>query len=164
MAALTVENQERNSNKVEMIVTTFIWTFSLILVITTSLYDSLVNDSFFSYGKKGICLISGKDGQRYFIIVPTGFMVLANVFSVIFSCVQLRAIWQTISKESLSLKLVRFLGNMVVFQSVQYIFGVIYHLSSNDVIKNVFEVLVVFEGTFISFSHFINRFKSAICR
>ena len=160
MAALTVENQRRRSNFVEMIVTTAIWLFSSILVITTGIYDALVDDSFFKYGKKEICLISGKLGQRYFIIIPTGFMVLINVFSVIFSCAQLRAVWETISKEKVSLKLVKFLGNMVVFQSVQYIFGVVYYLTSNDVIKIVFEVLVIFEGTFISFSHFFNRLQS----
>ena len=52
---------------------------------------------------------------------------------------------------------------MVVFQSVQYILGIVYFFSENETIKQIFEVLVAYEEALISLSYLINRLWPVFC-
>ena len=161
MAALSFENQERSGNVAEAIVAAAIWIVSLTLVAATGAYDYLADDLIFQYGRQKICLMTGRKGQLYFVIVPTGLMVVANVASVIFSCVQLKL--ADVNGTAVRV-FVKFLGNMVAFQSIQYALGFVLYFRWSEALKMVFEALVAYEGAIIASSYLLHRVQTLFCR
>ena len=56
-----------------------------------------------------------------------------------------------------------FLGKLIVFQSTQWIFGIVFYLTENEVFALVFEFLVAFEGLFLFISFFSANIGRVFC-
>ena len=163
LAVLSEENKNRSRFFLEAAVTLLIWILPMLLVIACALYDTLAKETFFEYGRKSLCLMSGRNGQLFFVIVPTGVMVVNNIICVIFSCIQLKLALNSQFKDNYFRIFTKFLRNMVAFQSLQYILGISLYLWGNHCVKIVFETLVAFEGIIIALTYFLNRAKSNLC-
>ena len=138
-----------------------IWVGALALVVALWAYDHFVDDddALMKYGRNGHCLLAGKTGKLYFVIVPTATMVFLNVGSTIFSIFQFaRAQNKLIGKKGFY-KLAKFMGRLVVFQSIQWGFAVIFFFTHNQTCKILLEMLIAYEGVYISISYFIGRVR-----
>ena len=102
------------------------------------LIDALVDNSLFQYGLDRICLVRGHFGKLYFVVVPTTVMVVFNVGCLIFSIIQLSQAWNQHLRQSTFLDYVKFLGKMTAFQSLQWIFGIVYYFVSSPVVGLTF--------------------------
>ena len=124
------------------------------------LLDSFVDDSLFRYGRNRICLLSGNFGKLYLVVVPTTIMVVFNAGCLIFSIIQLSRAWdQRLDKKSF-FDYVKFMGKMTVFQSLQWVFGIVYYFASSPIAGMVFEVLVAYEGNFITVFFLVAKWQT----
>ena len=57
------------------------------------------------------------------------------------------------------LNCVKFLGKMSAFQSLQWIFGIVYYFVSSPVVGMIFEFLVAYEGNFIAIFFLVAKWK-----
>ena len=163
MAALSVENRAEKMSCWEIGISIFIWIGALSVVSALVVFDSLAEDSFLRYGENEICLLSGRRGQFYFVVIPTLVMLTANVGSLLVSAVYLKKIWNEPLNKTNVLRLIKFLGKMAIFQSVQFVFGVLYYFSPSDPLKMIFEMLIAYEGLFIALSYFSNQNRTIGC-
>ena len=104
--------------------------------------------------------MAGEKGQLYFAIAPTGLRVVANVASVIFSCVQLNLADVAAANGTAVRVFVKFLGNMVVFQSIHYALGVVYFFRENEALKMAFEASVSYENAIIASPYLLQRVQT----
>ena len=105
-------------------------------------------------------IYSGRRGQLYLVVIPASVMLAFNMFSVTFSAANLAKAWDRPLDVLTLLKLVKFLGKMVAFQSIEHLFGVLFFFSSNAAIKLAFEILVSFEGVGIALCYFSGQIQS----
>ena len=154
MASMSVEHQRQNGRhgitKTEIAVFTIIWVGFLMVVFTLWCYDHYVDNSFVGYGMDINCLIAGDEAKGYLVILPISVMCLYSIGTVLFSLFHYVSLMR--SDSSKSKKLVIFVGRLIVFQSTQWVFGVIFYFTNDEIIRYLFEVSVAFEGLLIAFS------------
>ena len=87
-------------------------------------------------------------------------MVVFNAGCLIFSIIQLSRAWdQRLDKKSF-FDYVKFMGKMTVFQSLQWVFGIVYYFASSPIAGMVFEVLVAYEGNFITVFFLVAKWQT----
>ena len=122
MAALAAENRFGGGGKVakeEIGIIVCIWSGALGLVVSLWCVERFYVASAVHYGLNEMCIISGKWGRLYFVVVPVSVMVLANFATMIFSVYQFVQLSdQPLDRARIS-KLAKFLGKLIVFQSIQ---------------------------------------------
>ena len=162
MAALAAENRGGGGGRVikeETGIILGIWSGALGLVVGLWCVEEFYDASALHYGLNEMCIISGKWGRLYFVVVPATIMVLTNFAALIFSLFQFVRLSDQPLDQAQILKLAKFLGKLIVFQSIQWIFGVIFYFSENSVVKFLFEISVAYEGTFMAISYFSNEVR-----
>ena len=152
MAALSVENQNLDMSKAEMVTFVAVWFGTFCLVITFWLYDTYANE-FFQYGKDGNCLMSGESAVMYAFVIPSSITALFN-FGLIAVCLILY-IQLIENKFDFKKKLMIFLCRLITFQACQWIFGVVYYFSGSKIFRYIFEILISFEGLFIAITRYL---------
>ena len=166
MAGVSPENNNNNQRFgfLELVVLLVIWLGSLILVMSLWIYDYVADDSLINYGRNETCYLSGEKGMLYFVVIPASAFVLANILTLLFSIYQFVKIFNNneVSRDMPS-KFALFLGKLIVFQSTQWIFGIVFYLTENEVFALVFEFLVAFEGLFLFISFFSANIGRVFC-
>ena len=162
MAVLAMENREKTMSKWEIGCIASFWLGPLFLVVALFCVGKFYDDSLVRYGKDDHCLLAGRFGQLYFLVLPSILMVVVNVGSVVFSLVQFCYLWDKPLDTKMLAHLTKVFARLMAFQSVQFVFGILYFFTGNDVIKLFFEFLVSFEGNFIALSYF-SRFFNRLC-
>ena len=158
MAALAVENQRASVDKKEIITTVVVWIGGFLFVLSCWCFDHFVSDSFFAYGLNESCLVNGGGGRLYFVVVPTAMMIVVTMGTIAFSVVQFLAANNKLVDREIFAKFLKFLGKLVAFQSVQWILGIVLYFTLSQVCKYVFEILVSFEGVYMTISYFWDKF------
>ena len=161
MAALTVENQRHAINHKEVATFLVIWLGTFFLVFSLWAYDFFVDNTFFQYGKNEMCILTGKNGKLYFVVIPTTMMVILNFGSTIFAVIQYGQTMNQLIDRNAFLKLLKFLSKLVVLQSIQWVFGIVFYFTSSTWSMIVFEVFVVFEGVHMAISYFNDKLRKA---
>ena len=147
-------------DKQEMAKFTGIWLGFLCMVIGLWVYDHLYNDDqLIAYGVDASCIVTR--GRLNFLIIPARVVCLFNACSTIFSLIQYKSLVE--AEVDTGKKLVIAVGRLIVFQSTQWIFGIIYYFTSNEIMRYIFEISVTYEGVLIAFSMYF-RYFSAFCK
>ena len=107
-----------------------------------------------------MCIPTGGNGVLYSIVVPTSVLLFVNFGSVIMAVVQYCRAVEQINDMPSFVKLLKFLGKLVFFQSFQWVLGVVFYFTANEAVKITFEVLVVFEGMHLAISYFCDVAKN----
>ena len=151
MAALTVENKNPTFGKKEKCIFLGIWLVALCTVTSFWAYDTFV-DSFFGYGVNQFCLMTKGQAMLYALIIPTAVIVVFNLGLIIFCLVQYVRIQD--NQPKLTKNLLIFLARLMALQSVQWGLGVVYYFTRNDGVEFTLEVLLTYEGVFITVVRF----------
>ena len=151
MAALTVEHQNPTFGTKEKCIFLVIWLVALCTVTSFWAYDTFV-DSFFGYGVNQFCLMTKGRGVLYALIIPTAVIVVFNLGLIIFCLVQYVRIQD--NQPKLTKNLLIFLARLMALQSVQWGLGVVYYFTRNDGVEFTLEVLLAYEGVFITVVRF----------
>ena len=152
MAALTIEKQNLDVSKAEMVTFIAIWLGTLCLVISCWLHDIYV-DEIFEYGKNGTCLITGESAVLYAYVIPSTITAVFNI-GLIVVCIILYV--QLLDKKfNFKKKLMIFLCRLITLQACQWIFGVIHYFLKDISFRYVFEILISFEGLFIAITRYM---------
>ena len=85
-------------------------------------------------------------------------MILGTSAAITFSGIQFFKAQNEMIDRKVFGALLKFLVKLILFQSLQWIFGVALHFTSNEICKYIFEVLVPFEGVFMAASYFSVKF------
>ena len=158
MAAVTAENQRDRVNRREVTPLCVVWIGMLVLVASCWSYDQFVSDEIFGYGIDQSCLVNRSGGKLYLIVLPTAAMILGTAGAITVSGVQFFKAQNKMIDRKVFYALLKFLVKLMLFQSLQWIFGVALHFTSNQICKYIFEVLVPFEGIFMAASYFSAQF------
>ena len=156
MAILHNERQKQKMDVSEVLILLGIWLGSFSFVIGLWAYEQYIDDSLVSYGQKEVCHLTGKMGRLYFVAVPAGIMVILNTGSILFSTCQFIKLFDEKKSQIVWKQFVIFLGKLVVLQSLQWIFGIVYYFTSSTTVGHIFELLVAFEGAFMAISYFFS--------
>ena len=162
MAELHHDNQNQKMDGSEVFILLTIWLGSLSGVISLWAYDQFVDDSLVIYGQNEICLLSGKMGRIYFVVVPAVIMVTLNTGSLFFSIFQFKKLFEDKSSQIVWTRLVSFLGKLIVLQSLQWVFGIVYFFTESSAAGHAFEILTAFEGTYMAISYFFSYLRKYI--
>ena len=123
----------------------------VILGIATAVVEFALGKSVFGYGVNGMCFVTERQAILYSVVVPISLAVGMNVVSTITSVALL---WSITQEEHSFLTASTILGSfcrLISFQSLQWIFGLVYFIDFNLVVSYIFSVLSSFEGAFIYF-------------
>ena len=91
----------------------------------------------------------------------TSGICLFNIGTTIFSLIQYKSLVE--SEVDAGKKLVIAVGRLIIFQSTQWIFGIIYYFTNNEIVRYIFEISVTYEGVLIIFSMYF-RYIVAFCK
>ena len=155
MAGLSMENKNDDIRNREWILWGIIWLGFLGLVIGFWSYDTFLDASFFVYGRNEICLMAGPQAVLYLLVVPTTIIVISNFGLIIYCVTQYLRLMDQRTKTGKNLLI--FLARLMVFQTSQWGFGIVYYFTSNILIQYIFEVSIAFEGTFIAITRHMFR-------
>ena len=145
-----------------MVKFTGIWLGFLCLVVCFWVYDHIYNDDqLIGYGTDTSCIITQDTGRLFFLIIPMSGICLFNIGSTIFSLIQYKLLVE--SEVDAGKKLVIAVGRLIVFQSTQWIFGIIFYFTNNEIVRYIFEISVTYEGVLIIFSMYF-RYLVAFCK
>ena len=154
MAAFSFENQQRDIDKKELATYLSLWGGVLFIVLGFWCHDTFIDAGIFGYGMNEDCLLTGYYGKLYSLVVPTTVAVATNIGVLVMLFIQFRSLIE----DATGRMLLTFMGRLVVFQSSQWIFGVVYFFNQDYVSKYLFEIFVAYEGLFI----FLTRHTSNI--
>ena len=152
LASLSIENNRTGKvTKTELACHLIVWSFCILCVVGIIVYERLSGDPLFSFGEQRVCLMIKGKGVLYLVIVPTVVTLVLNIGSTLYSVVSLYSLSQSqpLNRESFLSRLLLFLGRMISFQSIQWIFGLVYYLTNNEIVGFLFEVFGSFEGLII---------------
>ena len=159
MAALAKENRDdRKMSRREVAQYVGIWGSILVSTVLFGVYEFALDGDFFGYGQYEICFITKQKALLYAFVVPTSVTVGANILTTIISV----CLYFSVSKNHpgntfLAQSILSFFGRLLVFQSVQWIFGIGCYFSSNEVVAFIFSFLTAFEGVFIYIGVFTSK-------
>ena len=149
-------------DKQEMVKFIGIWLGFFCLVVSLWVYDHLYNsDQLIGYGVDTNCIVTQDMGRLYLLIIPTSGICLFNIGSAVFSLIQYKSLVE--SEVDAGKKLVIAVGRLIVFQSTQWIFGIIFYFTNNEIVRYIFEISVTYEGVLIIFSMYF-RYLVVFCK
>ena len=154
MAALTVENREPGLSQREVLLTIGVWIGPLGAVVILWCIEQFSHESPMHYGLEGYCMLTGERGRLFFIALPASIVVTIGVGNLVFSLIQFVKLRDKPMDKEGFFALVKFLMKLIVFQSLQWIFGVIFFFTANSTSKFIFELLVSFDGLLMALSYF----------
>ena len=161
MAALAVENKGEKSVKVkEMLQYIVIFFFAIAFGVAAGVVE--VNnadreESFFGYGD-GVCFATTRNSQLFFVVIPTGITTLVNSLMSITSVWLMWQITHDMHDNNASAhSLLAYLFRLLVFQSIQWLFGLIYFFCHNQAVGLIFTFLSSFEGVFTLVAVFTSK-------
>ena len=162
MGAVSAQNGDKSVTAPEVALFLMIWLGSALAVMGFWAYEKYMETAFFVYGRERDCLMTGEGGRLYFIVVPASIMVVMNLFCMVFSIFQFRHFFNNQASHNMAGKFMGFLGKLIVFQSMQWIFGIVHYFTHDRGSKYAFEALVAFEGLFLFISYFSRKFRAWI--
>ena len=159
MAALSMENRDDRKVSWREVVQYFgIWGSILLLVTSFGIYEFALDGDMFGYGCAEICFITKPQALLYALVLPTSVTVGANILTTIISvCLMLLISKNYSGNITLAQSILNFLGRLLAFQSVQWVVGLAYYFSKNEVVGFIFSFLTAFEGVFIYVGVFTSK-------
>ena len=159
LASLALENRDGKMGVGEKVIFALVWIGMLSLVIILGVVDAFVLEdrSFISYGNDQFCLLTGKLGRLIFIVAPTTAMILFDFGCLVSSVYQLCQASESPLDKKRMIFYLKFCFRMMVFQSLQWVFGVFFHFLGFRGLRDVFEVLVAYEGVFMGLFFIVGK-------
>ena len=154
MAALAVENRDPGMSWREVLLTIGVWIGPLGVVITLWCLQEFHGGFSIHYGSNEYCMLTGELGRLYFMAIPATILVavsLGNLAFSVFQFINLRD--QPLNKDGFY-SLLKFLSRLIMYQSLQWIFGVIYYFTESTMAQFTFELFVAFDGLLMALSFF----------
>ena len=153
MAALATNN--RDDLKVsckELLQYVFVWGTLVSFSVTAAGVDFATDHAIFGYGMNDICFVTKPKAVFLAVVVPTAITVIINILTTLMSTLLMIDISKHGSVSIGSVKsILTYLGRLMAFQSIQWVFGLIYYWLSNQIARFIFSFLSSYEGLFIFF-------------
>ena len=161
-AAMAVDNKDQKSMGIkEMLQYAAVWISACGFGVGVGIMEFAIttgaNKSFFGYGN-GVCFVSDEKAQLFFVVIPTAITVLVNMLTTASSVWLMRKITHDLHEEiATPHSLLTYCSRLMVFQSVQWLFGLIYYWYHSHVVLFIFSFLTSLEGVFIFTAVFTSK-------
>ena len=161
-ASMAQENKDNKCDFAEILAHVTIFILSILGGCAPLIYEHVSQITVFGYGENHICVVTNRKGVLYLVIIPTLVMLIINFINTLYSGFSLYCLIKSNNsiQSSTPSRLFSFLGRMISFQSLQWVLGLIYYMTKNEILGFVFEILVSLEGVMISSTFFLAELKS----
>ena len=150
--------QGKKMGKGEMAQYGLIWGLIGCFGVTVVILEIATEHRFFGYGVDETCFVSGERALFYSVFIPTAITVGINVLTTGISTFLMYRLTMEQGKTIGSVRSVfGYFCRLLAFQSIQWLFGLIYYMTDNMVISYFFTVLSSFEGIFIFLVAYFSR-------
>ena len=129
VASLQCGNRGKKLNVREWVYNAIVVSFCVLTVGGVVGYEHFTSDPQFDYGRDEDCVMAGKSGSLFLVIVPTFITIVVNLITTTYSGVTLYLynISNPLIKENAVPRLMVFLIRMISFQGLQWVLGLVFH-------------------------------------